>query len=367
MSGNTLRTFPAKRIIILRALYLGDLLCATPAFRALRSRFPDAEVTLIGLPWARDFVERLPSLDRLVLSPGFATLPEVPFEPERTAAFFAACRAEGYDLAIQLQGSGRTTNELAAALGARCSIGFGTADDPWMTATEPWIEEENEILRCLRLMTLVGADVSDPALELPISEEELARGGLLLAGLESTGTPIVAMHAGAKDPRRRWPVERFAQVGDELIRRFGARIVLTGGPEDRSLAEEIQASMRGSSLDLTGKTDLGTFAAVLRRVDLLVSNDTGASHLAVATRTPSVVLFGFARPERWAPLDRSLHTVIDAVTFDGRQADPATALLDLPLEPVLERCIQKLAAKWPLPADGPPPAPVLASSGGCIR
>ena len=363
----TLSTLSAKRIIIFRALFLGDLLCATPAFRALRSRFPEAEIALIGLSWAQDFVDRLPSLDRLVLSPGFASLPEVSYDPERTQAFLADRRSEEYDLAIQLHGSGRTTNAIVAALGARFSIGFGTADDPWVTATVPWVEEENEILRCLRLVELVGADISDTALELPISQEELTCGGQLLAPFGSPTTPIVVLHAGAKDPRRRWPVERFAQLGDELVRRFDARIVLTGGPEDQPLAAGIQRLMRGPSLDLTGKTDLGVFAAVLAHADLLVSNDTGASHLAVATRTPSVVLFGFARPERWGPLDRSLHTVIDAVTFDGRQADPATALLALPLEPVLELCVRKLEAERPPSQAGQASAPVLVSPGGGAR
>jgi ADP-heptose:LPS heptosyltransferase len=125
--------------------------------------------------------------------------------------------------------------------------------------------------------------------------------------------------------------------------------------------------MQGASLNLAGKTDLGTFAAVLAHADLLVSNDTGASHLAVATRTPSVVLFGFARPERWAPLDRFLHTVIDAVTFDGRQADPATALLGFPLEPVLEQCIRKLEAERPSFVAGQAPVPALASPRGGAR
>src|SRR4051812_29458726 len=119
MTDPVLASLSARRIIILRALNLGDLLCATPAFRALRRRFPAAEITLIGLPWARDLVGRSPYLDRLLTSPGFPGLPEVSYEPERTEAFLAKRRQEEYDLAIQLHGSGRTTNSLIAAMGAR--------------------------------------------------------------------------------------------------------------------------------------------------------------------------------------------------------------------------------------------------------
>jgi len=343
MTHPLLASLTERRIIILRALFLGDLLCAVPAFRALRRRFPEAEITLIGLPWARDLIDRLPYLDRLVLSPGFPVLPEVPYDPDRTEAFYARCRGEGYDLAVQLHGSGRTTNGLVAAMGARAAIGFGVEGDERVTATIPWVEEESEVLRCLRLVALLGADTTDPAIEFSTTTGEGGNACALLGALPVSRGPIVALHPGAKEPRRRWPVQQFAALGDALSARYGARIVLTGGPDDRPLGQAISRLMRVPPLDLTGRTDLGTFAAIIARVDLLVTNDTGASHLAAATRTPSIVLFGFSRPERWAPLDRALHTVIDAVTLGGMVRDPETALFDLPLGPVLAVCRQKLA------------------------
>jgi ADP-heptose:LPS heptosyltransferase len=342
MSDPALASMTARRIIILRALYLGDLLCAVPALRALRQRFPDAEVTLIGLPWAHDLVGRLPYLDRLLPSPGFRGLPEAPYDQERTERFFAARRQEGYDLAIQMHGSGRSTNDLIAALGAREAIGFGVSGDDRVTATAPWFEEESEVLRCLRLAELVGAGCGNAAIEFPTAPDEDRQASALLSTLPAAGGPLVALHAGAKDPRRRWPAERFAELGDALSVRFGARIVLTGGPDDELIGREIQQRLRAPALNLIGQTDLGAFAAVIARLDLLVTNDTGASHLAAAMRTPSVVLFGFARPERWAPLDGSLHTVIDAVTIGGRTRDPATELSALPMEPVFAACRQKL-------------------------
>lgn len=343
MTYPVLANLNARRIIILRALNFGDLLCAVPAFRALRHRFPAAEISLIGLPWTEDLIGRLPYFDRLLPSPGFPTLPEVPYEPARTGAFYAACRQEQYDLGIQLQGSGRTTNEYVALCGPKATIGFTLSGDSRVTATVPWIEEENEILRCLRLIALLGADTTDPTLEYPVSPAERRRAQLLLNALPHGTGPIVALHPGARDPRRRWPPERFAALGDALQLWFGARIVLTGSADDRPLGETIRQSMRVSPLDLIGQTDLGTFAALIANVDLLVTNDTGSSHLAVVTRTPSVVLFsGVARPERWAPLDRSLHTVIDAVTIGAQPADLQAALLALPVQPVWGACCRTL-------------------------
>src|ERR687885_387573 len=88
---------PIRKIAIFRALYLGDLLCAVPALRSLRHRFPDVEITLIGLPWARDLVRRLPYIDRLAIFPGYPGIMEVPYDAGRTDAFLAEARSTGYD------------------------------------------------------------------------------------------------------------------------------------------------------------------------------------------------------------------------------------------------------------------------------
>ena len=106
------------RIAILRALYLGDFLLAVPAFRAIRRQFPEAEISLIGLPWARSLVRRFAHyLDRFVEFPGYPGIDEVPVCPERTARFLEEQQAYGYDLAIQMHGSGRTSNAVVIDLG----------------------------------------------------------------------------------------------------------------------------------------------------------------------------------------------------------------------------------------------------------
>jgi ADP-heptose:LPS heptosyltransferase len=101
-------------------------------------------------------------------------------------------------------------------------------------------------------------------------------------------------------------------------------------------------NVRAPVLNLVGETDLGKFLAVIDQLSLLVTNDTGASHLAAATKTPSVVLFGPSRPARWAPLDRTLHTVLDARDFAADPMSDDEWLAHLPLEPVLEACCSAL-------------------------
>ncbi|MDP9375346.1 MAG: hypothetical protein M3Q65_23435, partial [Chloroflexota bacterium] len=99
----------------------------------------------------------------------------------------------------------------------------------------------------------------------------------------------------------------------------------------------------GPALDLAGRTDLGLFAATIARLDLLVTNDTGASHLAAAAGTPSVILFGPSRPERWAPLDRERHRPVDALALAPPATGPALALQRLPVGPVLAACAGMLS------------------------
>src|SRR5690348_11203743 len=100
-----------RRIAIFRGLQLGDLLEAVPAQRAIRAGFPSAEITLIGLPWAESFVRRFHRyIDRFVEFAGFPGIDEAEFVPERSERFIREQRAYGYDLAIQMHGSGRVSN-----------------------------------------------------------------------------------------------------------------------------------------------------------------------------------------------------------------------------------------------------------------
>src|SRR5215208_5563220 len=94
-----------QRLALLRALQIGDVLCAVPTLRAVRAGFPDAEITLIGLPWAAGFVRRFSSyIDEFLPFPGYPGMPEAPYEPARTLTFLRRAQRAPFDLAIQLQG-----------------------------------------------------------------------------------------------------------------------------------------------------------------------------------------------------------------------------------------------------------------------
>lgn len=299
-------TLPARvrRIAVLRALHLGDLLTAIPGLRALRAGFPEAEITFIGLPWARDFLRRYPYLDRFRECPSYPGIPETPLDRERLGSFLCEERAYGYDLAIQIHGNGKMSNGFIRDLDAKCTAGYHPPDDsgPWPTITLPYPDDRHEVLRVLGLMEYLGAPAGSTEMELPvlpIEREELSR--LLERHGVQPGQRLVGINAGARAPTRRWEPGRFALVADTSRERWSATIVLTGGPSEQEIAGAVQATMRGPAINLAGETSLGMLAALMERCSLFVTNDSGPSHVATAIGVPSVTVFGPADVRRWAP------------------------------------------------------------------
>jgi ADP-heptose:LPS heptosyltransferase len=302
-----------RRIAVFRALQLGDLLCAVPALRAVRNGFPEATITLIGLPWAEAFVSRFAHIvDRFVAFPGFPGLPER--EPDLAALpeFLRSTQAAHYDFALQMHGRGDLTNSIVAALGARVTAGFypagGCCPDPLRFM--PWPENGTEIHRCIALTDFLGLPRSGDRLEFPLLEGEAAAADALLATHRLAPGSFVCIHPGARLYTRRWPTDHFIAVARDLAAR-GLTVVLTGTSEEALLTRRIARELPASAVvDLAGRTPLGVLAALLRHARLLIANDTGVSHVAAAMRVPSIVLCCGADPQRFAPLDHVLHEVL---------------------------------------------------------
>jgi ADP-heptose:LPS heptosyltransferase len=312
-----------RRIAVLRALQLGDMLCAVPALRALRAAQPQARITLIGLPWATEFVARFSDyVDELMVLPPVPGLPEQGSQPASARAvadFLDEARSRRFDLAIQLHGSGTVTNELLLAMGATRNAGFHAGKPPATNggsgrrAFLRWQEVEHEVLRCLRLMQAIGVPDQGNALEFPLLQEDFVA---LHAASDAFLMPgsYVCIHPGARMPSRRWSAQRFAEVADRLAEK-GLEIVLTGTAAERELVESVAQAMRMPAFNLAGKTGLGAFAALVSQAALVVCNDSGASHVAAAVGTPSVVVCCGSDPMRWAPLDHDRHRVLAHAIF----------------------------------------------------
>jgi ADP-heptose:LPS heptosyltransferase len=300
-------------IIVLRALQLGDMLCAVPALRALRQACPRARITLAGLPWAREFAARFRRyVDDFVEFPGYPGLPERECEARGIPEFLSLVQGRSYDLALQLHGSGRLTNAVVALFGARRCGGYYEPcggycpDRRWFF---PWREHEHEIVRYVRLMRELGIPACDTSLEFPVTADDRNAWASLIARSGIDAARYVCIHPGSQLPSRRWGAEHFAAVADALASdRY--QVVITGTVDERALARSISAAMRHPAVDLSGATTLGTLAVLIRHARLLVANDTGVSHIAAAVRTPSVIACCGSDFRRWAPLDTQRHRVL---------------------------------------------------------
>jgi len=304
---------PPRKIALLRALQLGDMLCAVPALRALRAAVPMAQITLVGLPWATSFIKRFGKyVDDLLVFPGFPGMPEQPLMLTAVPHFFAEAQRRRFDLVLQMHGSGRLTNPLAVLFGAEHTAGFYRPGEycPDQQTFLPWDDRANEVLRCLRLMECLGIAPQGEHLEFPLTDADHRSLQRSHTSLPAPGS-YVCVHPGARLPSRRWRPERFAEVADRLAQ-GGMKIVLTGSPEEADLVRAVQRAMRMPALDLCGKTELGALAALIAQARLVVCNDTGISHVAAAVATPSVVVSCGSDPLRWAPLDRARHQLVCA-------------------------------------------------------
>lgn len=298
-----------RRIAVLRGGGLGDVLFAVPALRALHAAYPEAELTVLGPPAAALLPGRVEGVDRALALPTGAGVTGATTDAGSNRAkvrrFTSDRRAERIDLAVQVHGGGRHSNLFLRTLGARHTVGTRTPDAVPLEHTLDYVYYQHEVLRALEVAGLAGAApvILEPKVRVSEAERATARATLPAA-------PVVVLHPGASDPRRRWPPELFAAVARALIG-DGVRIVLVGQGADAELCHRIVADLDAPRCvkNLAGRLDLPALAAVLSVADVMLGNDSGPRHLAhaVGTRTASVYWFG--NLINAGPLGRTRHRV----------------------------------------------------------
>jgi ADP-heptose:LPS heptosyltransferase len=305
-----LHTLRPQRILVFRALQLGDMLCAVPALRALRAAAPAARITLVGLPWASQLCRRYPHyLDDFIAFPGHHTLPEQALRREELPAFHLALAQRRPDLAIQLHGDGSRTNAIVAGFGAPANAGFHPAGGAPLPGWDgvPWPTTGLEPHRLLPLMEHLGATPHGTDLEFPLYSADAAE--LHASGLADDLEPgtYFCIHPGARTRDKCWSVERFAEVADHIAQAWALTPVFTGAANEADLAHAVAERMQAPARVAAGPISIGAMAALMAGGRLLVCNDTGVSHIAAGLKLPSVVIFSKADIARWAPEDGGLH------------------------------------------------------------
>jgi len=334
MSNGSRERAPRRRtqVAVFRALKLGDMLCAVPGLRAIRRALPRARITLIGLPWAQQFAARYQYLvDDFVEFPGHPRLPERAVDRGKIPQFYERMRAQRFDWAIQLHGTGPIVNPIVAAFGAKRTAGFFRRRGVPLNTRYflEWPEHGLEIHRLLALTDFLGFPSDGDHLELPLEAADFAAARRLVGDRD-----FVVVHPGASVEERRWPVARFAAIADALAGRVG-RIVITGNETELHLTHALAKRTVCPVQIVAGQTDLGSLGAFISQARLVVCNDTGVSHVAAAVQTPSVVISTGDNPSRWAPVDARRHRVFAGASIQDvsvnavldevlRQMDQAT-------------------------------------------
>lgn len=297
------------RVVILRALGLGDLLTAVPALRALRRARPAHHIVLCSPAWLRPLAELSGAVDEVADTRGLE-----PLDPRLTGA----------ELALNLHGCGPQSHRLLSELAPAQLIAFRNPEIEWSAESPAWEENEHEVHRWCRLLDEEGipAEPSDLRLRVgPLAHEPL----------------LTVVHPGAASEARRWPAERFAEVVRHECE-AGRRVLLTGGDAERDLGLRV-AEMAGlpQSCVTAGETALSQLIRIVAGAGRVVCGDTGPAHLATALGTPSVVLFGPTSPEQWGPpADDVRHVVLwHGSTGDSHAARPDPGLLEIGVDEVL--------------------------------
>lgn len=326
-----------RRVLLIRPDHLGDALFMTPALAELRRALPEAHISLLVGPWAREVVGRNPNVDEIQTCafPGFRRGSQGALESYRLLWRLAGqLRRQRYDLAVVLRPDFWWGVWLIYLAGIPLRLGYANAlQTPFLTLALPTDKGDHAVVQNLRLARaaialakgeqskqaraaseLASVTPGQPPLEFAPTDEERAwmQERLAQAGI-TADAPLVVIHPGTGAAVKLWEITSWAQVADTLIREYGAQVVLTGVESEREQVKTISAQMREPALALVGETDVGRLAALLARAGLVLGVDNGPLHLATAQGTPSVRIYGPTDARVFGPWgDPALHTVLQA-------------------------------------------------------
>lgn len=297
-----------ERILVVLPNWFGETLFTTPFLRALRQQCPGAYIAALGWPQCHEVLQNSPHINALL-----------PLDEQRVHRGWAGklrliheLRAQRFDTAFILRKS-FTRSLLIALAGIPVRIGIANAKSGWLlTLRVPASGLAQH--KAISYLPLLGA-VGFPALAAPydwtVTEDERHEARTRLNELMADWSrPLVVLHPGANWLHKRWRPERFAALGERLMETYHAQVVITGSPDDVSLAQAIAARMRHPPVVLAGATTIRQMAACLAHAQLVISNDTGVLHMAAALRRPLVALYGPTSPILTGPLGDPNRTIV---------------------------------------------------------
>jgi heptosyltransferase II len=345
------------KLLIRATNWVGDAIMALPALRAVRKRFPDAEIAIVARPYVADIYRDQEICDQLIA-----------YDPNGLHAGFSGrerlaseLQAQKFDVALLLQNAFD-----AAWLAWRANIperiGYARDGRSLLLTKAVALPHRGEIpahekfyyLELLRRVGWLDSVQDETFIGLGVPEEKRQRADEFLrkSGVRQ-GSLRIAVGAGASyGSAKCWPPSRFAEVASRLQSEADAEVILFGTAAEASVSAAISAEMRRPPIDLTGKTAIADLPALLSQCDLFIGNDSGAMHVAAAVGLPIVAVFGPTDPEGTAPVTPRCsivhqkpycspcflrrcptdHRCMTAITVDMVEAAAGTWLSSIPVQ-----------------------------------
>lgn len=293
-----------RRILITRTDRIGDVLLSTPVIKAIRKKYPQAYISMMVAPYARDIVEGNPYLDEVII-----------YDKEikhrswmRSLKFASRLKKRRFDLAVILHPANRI-HLITFLAGIPRRLGynrkFGFLNNLLKVHTkQEGLRHETEY--SLDLLCDLGITGKPQELFMPIKpESELWVEDLFARHGINPGHKLLAINPGASCPSKIWPASNFVQVSEILSRRHNFKILIVCGAKDIPIANMIAHKLGDKAFNLSGKTSLSQLASILKRSALFISNDSGPVHIASSLGIPVISIFGRNQPglspRRWGP------------------------------------------------------------------
>ncbi len=287
------------RIVVWKLSALGDVILAGPSLRAIRAHFTDSFISLVVGRKAYDVVARNPDVNEILLDPGESG----PHGWRKRWQLIRRLKQDGFDLSIDLQNS-RWTHIAPWLAGIPRRIGYKRKLAHLLTEPVPLPKQAmGPVPHQKHLLAAAGIPMKDERLKVWLTERESQSVDKLLQGkIRPDAKGMVGLHPGGSGrwKTKRWDIDRWAQLCDELAQRQ-LQVVITGGPDELDLAGELSRLAVSTPLMLIGQTSVLELAEVIRRCQVFVAHDSSPLHLASAVGTPTVAIFGPTDPRRHLP------------------------------------------------------------------
>jgi len=300
-----------KRILIVLIAGIGDLILASPALRAIRNGFPEAEIHLLTSTDAAPIAEHYDFLSRIWEFP-IRELRRSKLHLFDILRILKVLRKISFQEAVNLYHIGSAAGALKMGalfltLKATEKIGhdahgFGL----FLTRTVPadFFQKRHFADSMAELAIFAGGIPDEKGVEV-FWDSGCENKWADLIKSKTINRLLIGINPGGDRKNKRWDPRRYAAVADRLADCFDATILLFGGPGEEGIAREVHGNMKCEAKDLSGKLSLDDLAYLVSRLDLLVTNDSAPMHIGAATRTPLVALFGPGDPALMGPYTRS--------------------------------------------------------------